>query len=91
MTDEEIVAAAKGQLTLADVKFLSWLPSWDTVTVKTMRAFCLSCGVDFADRNTMRRCNRYLRNEPKFEHLKRSKEVEQHRQRLAEYLKHESQ
>ena len=90
MTDEEIVKASKGHLSLADVKRLSWLVAWDDVSVKTMRAFCLACGADFADRDTMRKLNRYLKNEPKFQHLKRSKEVDQHRQRLAEYLKHES-
>lgn len=70
LPDHEIVLLSKGELSLADVRHLSYLPCWDEVPVAKMKNFCLACGVDFADRETMRTLTRYISKRPKFQHLR---------------------
>lgn len=87
MTNEDIWRAAKGELSRAEVQFISFCPKWDTIPVAKMRAFCLACGVDFANRDTMRSCNRYLRSKPSFAHLKSHAEDPEFKAILNEYIR----
>ena len=90
LTDEELVQRAGGKLSLADVKHLSYLPTWDHVPVAKMRAFCTAAGVDFAKPAVMRRLNRYLRSGSRFRHLQRDPKREEYMRMLAVYIDHES-
>lgn len=86
MTDREIVAASNGNLDLADVRRLSYLVSWEDVGLAQLRVFCLACNADLDDRITFRRLNRYMKD-PKFEHLRRSKQWPTFREMLEIYAK----
>lgn len=88
-TDEQIRDRAGGGLSLADIKRLSYATSWDDVTVATMKAFCLACGVDFACRETMRSLNRYLSRTPKFLHLTRDPRLPEYKAMLREFYRYE--
>lgn len=72
LTDEEI-AAASG-LSLTKVRSLSWLTSWDDVSVSELRAFSLACGVDFTSRDSMRAHRSYINNAPKFTYLRKHRD-----------------
>lgn len=84
MSDDEILdrAATLGftYLDKSAIVSLTYARSWDWASVREMREFCLSCGVDFANAAKMRSLNRYLRNHPKFAHVKRGLTPEQYRE-----------
>ena len=82
MSDTEIVSEG---LTLADVKRLSYLPSWDDVPVVLLYRFVTRCGVDFANPDRMKVLNRYLKN-ARFEHLRRHKMWPEFRSMLSVYV-----
>ena len=84
MSDTRIAEASGGAVSVADVKRLSYLKSWDDVSVRHMRWFCIACGADFEDRNTLRNLNRYMKN-PRFEHLRRHKNWPHFKELLALY------
>lgn len=83
MSDADIVAKNPA-LKTADVKHLSYLPSWDEVPVVLLFRFVTACGVDFASPTRMKVLNRYLKN-PRFEHLRRHKMWPEFRSMLAVY------
>lgn len=86
MSDDEIVRRASRddvKLTLSEVKRLSWSPSWDGVPVGTMRAFCIGCDIDFADRDRMRTLTRYIGKSPKWRHLRNHDNYPEFRRMLA--------
>jgi hypothetical protein len=82
MSDEELVT---DQLTLADIKYLSYLASWDDVPVVLLFRFVTRCGVNFASPTRMKVLNRYLKN-ARFEHLRRHKMWPEFRSMLAVYV-----
>lgn len=84
MTDRQIVEASDGALTLADVKRLSLLDSWEEVNVRHLREFTTACRVDLSDRNEWRNACRYMKR-PKFEHLRTHQEWPYFRELLAVY------
>ncbi len=85
MSDEMIVRRANtSDLRLEDVKRLSWLKSWDSVSIAQCRAFCAGCGIDFSDPIRMKNITRYLRNNPSWSHLKRDVRLPEYKQMLAQ-------
>lgn len=70
LTDAQIVKASG--LSMADVRHLSHLTSWDEVPVVKMKQFVRACGVDFADVPTMRRLNRLFKRGFKFTAARKS-------------------
>lgn len=86
LSDEEIVSRSGGTLRYGDVKHLSYLPSWDDVPLRVMRAFCRACDVDFADPARMRTLTRYLKGRPKWAHLRRHRNYPEFRRMLGELL-----
>ena len=84
LSDREIVAASGGRLTIADVKRLSLLGSWDDVSVRHLRAFLVACNVDLTERVRWRNSNRYIKG-AKFDHLRRHEDWPQFREILAAY------
>ena len=87
MTNEDIWHAANGALSRADVQFISFCTKWDYISVGSMKAFCLACGVDFANRETMRSLNRYVRSKPSFAHLRGHAEDPEFQAILNEYVR----
>ena len=85
MTDNQIATKTIHYLSIADVKRLSFLTSWDQVVISQMLGFCQACGVDFSNREQMRNANRYLKD-PKFVHLKNSPEFPAFKLMLKTYL-----
>lgn len=84
LSDHEIVAASGGSLTIADVRRLSLLESWDAVTVHHLQAFTAACNVDLADRDRWRNAHRYIKA-ARFEHLRRHPDWPLFRELLAVY------
>lgn len=84
MSDRQIVDASGGALTLADVKRLSLLDSWDDVSVRHMREFTMACRVELSNREDWRNAYRYMKR-PKFEHLRTHQEWPYFRELLAVY------
>lgn len=84
LLEDEVIAERSG-LGLSYVRFLGSCSSWDTIPVGCMQKFCLACGVDFSDRDTMRRLNRYLKN-PRFVAARRSNKWNEMRESLKEIL-----
>jgi hypothetical protein len=70
LTEQQIVAASNGTLTLADIRRLSLLTSWDEVSVRQLESLTKACGIDFANRAHVRNANRYLKR-GRFDYLKR--------------------
>lgn len=87
MTDEEI--AVRGNLSVSSVAALSRLTTWDDVTVRQFKAFTLACGVDFADRDVMRRLTRYISKTPSFGYLRRDEEWPKYRELMKLFVNHE--
>lgn len=81
MSDQDLVG---DHLSLAEVKRLSYLDSWDDVTVDLLFRFVTACGVDFTDPERLKVLNRYLKN-PKFDHLRRHAQWPEFRSMLAVY------
>lgn len=90
LTDDELVRRAGGALTLADVQRLSYTPSWDGVSVGTMRSFVLACGVDFSNPARMRSLNRALRTQSWVQRVRRDHNFPTYRRMLAQLLTHAS-
>lgn len=86
MTHDRIVARTAGGLSLADVKWLSYLPSWDDVPVCKVKLFLDACDCDLTNPSKVRTLNRYLRRDPKFTHLRRSEMFPEFRQMLGVYF-----
>ena len=84
MSDHQIVAGTGGTITLAEVRRLSLLESWDTVSVLHMREFLGACNLDLTDRAQWRNAKRYMKK-PKFEHLRRHHDWPHFRELLAVY------
>jgi hypothetical protein len=59
LTDREI--ADRSGLGLDEVRALAWAKSWNNVPAPTMVAFSKACGLDFDDRQTMRKHLRWLK------------------------------
>jgi hypothetical protein len=87
MTDVEIVASSLGKLSLADVRKLSLLTTWDQVTIRETRAFLIACNVNLADRSSWRNTHRYVKN-ARFQHLRQHREWPWFRELLAVYAEH---
>lgn len=89
MSDRQIAAASGGDLSLADVKRLSHLDTWDEVPVRQLQSFCRACGLDLGNRNAVRNAGRYMRRAARkqatFERLRRHREWPYFRELLAFY------
>ena len=83
MTDEEIMS--RSGLPRFVVKHLSFMPDWDEVTVANARLFLEGCDCDLTDPARVRTINRYLRRDPKFTHLRRSRDFPEFRLMLEVY------
>lgn len=87
MLSEEI-AAASGLSTM-EVNSISWLPSWDNVTVAKAKLFSEACGVDFTDRARMREHSAYIRRGASWTFLKQSPLWETYyKPMIGAYIKH---
>lgn len=84
MSDRDIRQSNPDHLSIADIKHLSYLPSWTTVPVGLMRCFVVACRLDFSNREHMRNANRYLKD-PKFTHLRRDPNFPAFREMLRVY------
>lgn len=69
LTDEEIRDISG--LGMADVKSLSYTPTWDDVPLSKMLAFTRACGVDFDDRQALQRHSKMMDGK-RFAYLRRS-------------------
>jgi hypothetical protein len=97
MTDAEIAAAlvttarpkwVVDAVPLPEVKRLSYLTSWDHVTIGTTRAFLHACNCNLEDRDTFRNLSRYLRQDPKFTHLRKSERFPEFREMLGVWMEY---
>lgn len=68
MTDAQI--AYLSELSIAEIRRLSFLTSWDDVKVDHVRRFMRGCNIDLTDRDDVRNANRYLKR-GRFEYLRR--------------------
>lgn len=69
LTDEEIRDTSG--LAMADVKSLSYTPSWHGVPVDKLVAFTKACGVDFDNRQALQRHSKMM-DGMRFAYLRRS-------------------
>jgi hypothetical protein len=93
MSDKEIEgdAARRGaryHLALPEIKRLSYLTSWDQVTIGTTRAFLHACNCNLEDRDTFRNLSRYLLQDPKFTHLRKSERFPEFREMLGTWMEY---
>lgn len=68
LTDEEV--SRRSGIPMSRIGELFFTTSWDNVTVDEMRRFTIACGIDFADRDTMRLMLENYRRKVKFARLR---------------------
>lgn len=68
-TDRQI-AEASG-LSMAQVKFVSYSTSWDSIPIATAYSFLMGCDIDLEKRRCFRRLE-WMRRNGRFTHLKKS-------------------
>lgn len=67
LSDEDISKASG--LTINEVRLLGGSMQW-AITVDAMERFLRACSIDFENRGQMQRIGSYLRNNPKWLHLR---------------------
>lgn len=72
LLSDEHISKASG-LTLNEVRLLSVSMEW-VVTVGAMERFLRACSIDFENRGQMQRIGSYLRDKPKWLHLRNDPE-----------------
>lgn len=91
MSDAEIVAFSDGNLDLSDVKRLSYLTSWDDVSIRDFRSFVMACNADIGDSTLFKTLNQRRRGKRplNWDHLRKHYQWQDFRQMievLAAYL-----
>jgi hypothetical protein len=76
LTTAQIAWLAAGYLTEYEVNNISQCTDWDSIPFGQMRAFLISCGMNFTDTVAMNRKKVYMKLPHKFHYLKKSPEWE---------------
>jgi hypothetical protein len=87
MSDSEI--ADRSQLSMGQVKHISWSLSWDEIPFGQMIRFLRGCGIDFDDRDSVKR-NTMMMNGGTFLYMRKSPLWESQLRDMAKYWRKSS-
>ena len=68
LEDEEL--AERAEMSVSEVRSLSWLTSWDKVTNADFKSFTKACGVDFSSRESLAKHYKYTQLKRPFGYLR---------------------